>query len=294
MQTRALLLSLWLSALPAWADIAPMAHSAGGGPKPLEGAAANVEMAREDVEMQLHDGFAVVDARFWLRNPGASVNVPVGFPGEGVRVAGPGRAVHRPLLGFRAWVAGAEVKASPVTTSHVTLKGPEGHQYAKRREETWHTFDVPCRPGETEVRVRYAVLSDPHRGEEWSSDERFVDASVHYVLATGAGWAGEIAEAMVRVRAVAPIPLSAVRGREERGARLAKRNSPKARVEPALPPGMVREGAALKLVRTHLEPDTGDNLEFIYPELRPRPSDDAFPAERKKREARALKALAGR
>jgi hypothetical protein len=181
-----------------------------------------------------------------------------------------------------------------VTTSHVTLKGPEGLQYARRREETWHTFPVPCAPGETEVRVRYAVLSDPHRGGEWSSDERFVDASVHYVLATGAGWGGAIGEAVIRVRAVPPIQLSSIRGREERGPALAKRGSPRARAETVLPPGMARSGKELRLVRTGLEPEVGDNLQFVYGEPRPRRADDGFPAERAQREARALRALGNR
>jgi hypothetical protein len=123
-------------------------------------------MAREEVTLVLHDGFAVVQASFWLSNPGERTTVPVGFPGAGVRVSGAGNGVHRPLLGFRAWVGGAEVASSPEVTSHVTLKGPQGRQYARRREETWHRFDVTCGPGETEVRVRYAVLSDAHRGDE--------------------------------------------------------------------------------------------------------------------------------
>jgi len=289
---RTLLVSLLLlGAAPARADIAPFAFSAGAGPKLLKGDAAHVEMAREEVLLVLHDGFAVVEATFWLRNPGEPVTVPVGFPGAGVRVSGGGNAVHRPLLGFRAWVDKAEVKASAEITSHVTLKGPEGHQYAKRREETWHRFDVPCGAGETVVRVRYAVLSDPHRGGEWSSDERFADGSVHYVLETGAGWAGNISEAVVRVRAAPPIKLDSVRGREEKAPPLPKRASARARIQTALPPGMARAGKELKLVRTQLEPGPGDNLQFLYAEPCPRRSDDGFPAEREKREARALRGL---
>ncbi|MBM4381215.1 MAG: hypothetical protein FJ086_18235 [Deltaproteobacteria bacterium] len=290
MQTLAPALLLLLSA-PAWADIAPFPFAAGAGPKPLEGAAVPLEMAREEVSLVLHDGFAVVEATFWLRNPGEGTSVPVGFPGAGVRVSGAGNAVHRPLLGFRAWVGGAEVTTAPEVTSHVTVNGPEGRQYARRREETWHHFDVPCAPGETEVRVRYAVLSDPHRGDGWSSDERFVDASVRYVLATGAGWAGAISEAVIRVRAAPPIRLDRVRGRMEGAPPLPKRTSPRDAVSPALPLGMARAGKELRLVLSDLEPGPGDNLQFVYPEACPRPEDDRFPKERAKREARALRAL---
>jgi hypothetical protein len=99
---------------------------------------------------------------------------------------------------------------------------------------------------------------------------------------------------VVRVRAVAPIQLATVRGREERGPALAKRSSPRDKVEAALPPGMARAGRELRLVRTGLEPELGDNLQVVYAEPRPRAADDRFPKERAKREARAVRALGKR
>ncbi|MEN9800665.1 MAG: hypothetical protein RL653_4362 [Pseudomonadota bacterium] len=280
---------------PAWADIAPMPVAVVGDPAPRGKAVTPWRMAREEVQVELFEGFAVVDALFDLEATGPAPKLAVGFPGEGTRLEGGRNQVHRPLLGFRAWVEKAPQPVKAESIEHVTRMGPEGHTYTKRRKETWHTFQLkPARKGtKRRVRVRYAVLADPHRGDGWSSDEAFVDGSVHYVLATGAGWAGDIGEAAVFVVARPPVSLDAVRIRELREPEIDKRPGPDAAVTPRMPPGATRTMKALRVGRTSLEPETGDNLQIVFANPSPRRAVDGFPAERAKVEAAAL-AEAGR
>lgn len=284
------LLTLVLMACPAWADIAPMPVAVAGDPAPRGKAVTPWRMAREEVQVELFDGFAVVDALFDLEAAAPAPALEVGFPGEGTRLEGGRNQVHRPLMGFRAWVEQAPQKVKARVVEHVTRMGPDGRTYTKRRNETWHVFQLePARKGaKKRVRVRYAVLADPHRGNEWSSDEAFVDGSVHYVLATGAGWAGDIGEAEVFVVARPPMSLETVRVRELREPEIEKRSGPDVAAAPRTPPGVTRTSKAIRVGRTSLEPEQGDNLQIVFAYPTPRRVVDGFPEERAKVEAAAL------
>jgi hypothetical protein len=283
-------LLLVLGVCPAWADIAPMPVAVAGDPAPRGKPVTPWRMAREEVQVALFDGFAVVDALFELEATAAAHGLEVGFPGEGTRLEGGRNQVHRPLIGFRAWVEKAAQAVDPKVVEHVTRMGPEGRTYTKRRKETWHTFQLgPARKGtKRRVRVRYAVLVDPHRGNAWSSDEAFVDGSVHYVLATGAGWAGDIGEAAVFVVARPPVSLESVRVRELREPEIEKRPSADVSPAPRMPSGVTRTSKAIRLGRTSLEPDQGDNLQVVFAYPSPRRVVNGFPEERAKVEAAAL------
>jgi hypothetical protein len=290
-----LVLPLLLLTAPAWADIAPMPVAVAGDPAPRGQAVTPWRMAREEVQVALFDGFAVVDALFDLEATAKAPALDVGFPGSGTRLGSGRNQVHRPLLGFRAWVEKAPQSVKAEAIEHVTRMGPEGRTYTKRRTETWHTFRLPpARKGtKRRIRIRYAVLADPHRGSAWSSDEAFVDGSVHYVLSTGAGWAGDIGEAAVFVVSRPPLSLDSVRVRELREPEIDKRATAEEAAAPRMPPGVTRTSKAIRVGRTSLEPEQGDNLEIVFAHATPRPSVDGFPEERAKVEA-AAKAEAAR
>lgn len=237
--------------------------------------AANIVMAKEEVTVTLHDGFAVVDAVFEMSNQDAEKTLQVGFPGEGVIVRdGRGHAAHRALLGFGAWVNGAKVEVAPKVEEIVTTSGPPGREYSKRREETWHTFKVHFAAKKaTAVRVRYAVLADGYRGESFSSDELFADGTVSYVLATGARWGGRIGEAVIRVRAGKGVSLSSVRVRDNKMKPLEKREAG-AKVTAVLPAYGTRSAKEVTLLRRDFEPVTDDNLEVVYAWKTPRRAGD--------------------
>jgi hypothetical protein len=83
------LLPIWLLLLafpaPAFADIAPEPLAGLSEPRPLDTKAAQgISMKHEEVIIELHDAFALVDATFIMSNPGQAKELQVGFPGRGV------------------------------------------------------------------------------------------------------------------------------------------------------------------------------------------------------------------
>lgn len=256
-----------LAGVVAFADVAPEPFSAAGEPKAMDGgAAAKIAMAREEVIITLHDGFAIVDATFEMKNAGAKATINVGFPGEGVIVGGArGYAAHRPLLGFTAWIDSKRVESSAKREEIVMKGGPRGREYTKRRDETWHVFPATFAAKKpTTIRVRYAVLADGYRGESYQWGEESVDATVSYILATGARWSGKIGEAVIRVRTADGVDLGSVRVRDNKQPLIAKRAKTTDEVKKALPSYGKQDQKEIVLVRKQLEPTTDDNLEIVY------------------------------
>ena len=284
-----ILAALLLVSASASADIAPMPFSQADSARPMQDA-KTVSMAKEEVVVTLHDGFAVVDATFQMANAGAATTIDVGFPGSGVMVEGGMFRTHRPLLGFTAKVSGKTVESKTKTQEFVTRMGPPGRQYEKRRSETWHTFPVTFPKGQTiTVRVTYAVLADAYRGESWGTNQLYADGSVAYVLSTGAGWAGNIGEAVIRVRTTSDLSLQFVAVRDYRMPVIP--TGLKGGAVPSIPSYARRDKSEIVLTRKAFEPAPNDNIEVVYA-WTPRLDWERDSAARSKMQDAAAKAAA--
>lgn len=264
--------ALLLTASTAFADIAPMPWAGAGQPQLMpDQDAAGIRMAREEIVIELYDGFAVVDGIFEMVNDGDKVKaLSVGFPGEGVKVRG--NLAHKPLIGFREWQDGKLNSIVGVKDVERSVKsGPPGREYSKHWNERWHVFSASFAPKKTtKLRVRYAVIAEPFKGDGWSSNEWFQDGTVSYVLATGARWSGAIGQIIVRVRARDGLALSSVRIRDGQMAPLAKREAD-AGVAPSLPPYARLTSDEVVIDRRDVEPTDDDNLEVVFPLKSARP-----------------------
>jgi hypothetical protein len=226
-----------------------------------ERSAKGVAMRSEEVTVELHDGFAIVDATFVMANPKAARSLEVGFPGAGVKVES-GFYVHRPLVGFQAWVDGQPVAAKRKEVSRTYKIGPPGYERTRVHTESWHVFQAAfAAKKDTLLRVRYGVLADLYTGSSYSSAEAFPDATVWYILATGRLWEGPIGEAVVKI-----VPKGGVKPETLR-VRDGSMEPPDRHAEP--PPPLMpaygqREGDGVTLRRAKLEPTQADNVQIIY------------------------------
>jgi hypothetical protein len=252
-----------------------------------EVAAKGIAMRHEEVTVEVHDTFAIVDATFSMANPGAARTLEVGFPGKGVSVANAGYAVHRPLVGFQAWVDGQGVEAREKEIRHEYQHGPPKYRRTRVHRESWHVFQAAfAAKKETRLRVRYGVIAEPYTGSSWSTGETFPDASVWYILATGRRWSGAIGEAVVKILpkgGVKPQSLRITDGRMDPPDRHAE-------LAPVMPDYGKREGDGVTLRRLKLEPSAQDNLRIVY---RPDPArwPDTFGAWRESVEEDANRKL---
>jgi len=142
-----LLLSLLAFPAPVLADIAPDPLAGLSEPRPLDAKAAQgISMKHEQVIIELHDAYALIDATFTMANPGPPRELQVGFPGRGVRLDIPDEyASHEPLEGFSVWVEGRAVP-------HEAREFERSSSYAGRTKtwsETWHVFTTRFAQGDT-------------------------------------------------------------------------------------------------------------------------------------------------
>ncbi len=245
-----------LSPIQARADIAPSALANATDLQPMDPKEARgIAMASEEVTVELHHGFAIVDVTFKMNNPGKARKLEVGFPGEGVAVK-QGFAVHSALEAFSAWVDGKQIQTTKQVGEHCYEWRPGSK---RRRTQTWHVFDVPfAAKGTTTVRVRYAVESDRAYRENQDGHEA---QRVHYILSTGAAWKGDIGEVVVRVKPNDGVLASSVKVQSGR-----EREAAEADAGVVLAGGAARTGEDGVVVRrqTRLEPTEDDNLEIVY------------------------------
>lgn len=261
----ALVLIALLLTLRVWADVAPEPLATAPNPAVMnEAAARGISMKREEVTLELHDAYALVDATFVMSNPGLAQRLQVGFPGAGIPVGGVPGAEHRPLVGFSAWVSGKRVATAARDTPATSTKGLPGHEVQVTHPATWHVFDAdfPAK-GEVEIRVHYGVVAGPYFGSSSGAGEKVAESSVHYILSTGARWAGPIGEVVVHVRARDGVDPKTIRVRD-----LSMKPLPHARedarAELALPAYGRREPDGVTLRRAQLKPTGTDNLEIVF------------------------------
>lgn len=260
---QALLCLLLVLGSPALADIAP---------DPLAGlsdlrlmdakAARGISMKYEEVIIELHDAFAIVDATFIMTSPAKAQSLQVGFPGSGVPL-GRSFAVHVPLVGFSAWVGDQPVPAEDKEIVHTYEAGPPGRGYTRSRRETWHVFTAPFSQGDTKLRVRYGVVTVPYTGDGWSTNEKLVDREAWYILATGGRWAGPIGEAVIRVKARGGVKPESIRIRDGHMSGRIKKSTGEATAS-VLPAYATRDAEGVTLQRKKLEATAPDNLQLVY------------------------------
>ncbi|PTL81154.1 hypothetical protein [Vitiosangium sp. GDMCC 1.1324] len=260
---QALLPLLLVLAAPSFADVAPDPLAGISEPHPMDAKAARgISMKYEEVIIELHDAYAIIDATFTMANPGKAKELQVGFPGRGVPLER-GFAVHEPLVGFSAWVGDKSVSSEDKELVYTYDWGPPGSGYKRSRRESWHVFTVPFAQGDTKLRVRYGVVTKPYTGGSWSSDEKLDDREAWYILATGGRWAGPIGEAVIRVKARGGVKPQSIRIRDGHmtGA-IAKSNGETAAA--MLPSYATRDAEGVTLQRKKLEARLEDNLQIVY------------------------------
>lgn len=172
---------------PVYADLAPL-QAIGVDLAPVVERVPQVAMRREEVDITIGPGVAVVQATFWLENEGPALVMDVGFPAFGPVFwdAKAGAA----LMDFQIRVDGAEVAHSEARLDNRTFP-------------MWRSWrqHFPARRT-TRVEVHYWVPLCGYRG--------LSRLPFTYVLRTGRFWKGVIGEAIVRVRAM-DIPFEAIR-----------------------------------------------------------------------------------
>jgi hypothetical protein len=260
---QALLFLLLVLSSPSRADVAPDPLAGISEPRPMDARAARgIAMKHEEVIIELHDAYAVIDATFTMANPGKARELQVGFPGNGVPLER-GFAVHEPLVGFSAWVGDKAVSSEDKELVHTVEWGPPGSGYKRSRRETWHVFTVPFSRGDTKLRVRYGVVTKPYTGGGWSSDEKLDDREAWYILATGGRWAGPIGEAVVRIKARGGVKPQSLRVRDgHMKESIAK--SQGGTVTPVQPAYATRDAEGMTLRREKLDATLADNLQIVY------------------------------
>jgi hypothetical protein len=260
---QALLSLLLVLASPALADIAPDPLAGLSEPRPMDAKAARgISMKYEEVIIELHDAYAIVDATFTMANPGKAKTLQVGFPGSGVRLER-GFAVHEPLVGFSAWVGDKPVASEDKTLVYTYDWGPPGRGYKRSRSETWHVFTAPFSQGDTKLRVRYGVVTQPYTGGSWSSDEKLDDREAWYILSTGGRWAGPIGEAIIRVKARGGVKPESIRIRDGHMTEASPKSTGET-VPSVLPSYATRDAEGVTLQRKKLEATLADNLQLVY------------------------------
>jgi hypothetical protein len=177
-----------LGLLPvAHADAAPLT-AVGVDLTPLPGAVPPVRMRREEVDIHVFRGFAVVEAVFELENEGDATELDVGFPC---------------LQASSTWTP----PTGALSGFHVEVDGRPAPSDVRRLENKAFPFWMAWRQrfparATARVAVRYWTALADYRGVS--------RAPFFYVLRTGRFWKGAIGEAVVRVHA-AGVPLSAIR-----------------------------------------------------------------------------------
>lgn len=155
---------------------------------PLSERVPSVAMRREEVDITIGPGVAVVQASFWLENEGPALVMDVGFPAFG------------PV--FWDAKAGAALMDFQIQVDGVHLAYSEA-RLDNRPFPMWLSWRQHFPAGRTtRVDVHYWVPLCGYRG--WSR------LPFTYVLRTGRFWKGVIGEAIVRVRAM-DIPFEAIR-----------------------------------------------------------------------------------
>ncbi|AKI99121.1 hypothetical protein ATI61_106499 [Archangium gephyra] len=255
-----LLLALLAFPTPVLADIAPDPLAGLSEPRPLDAKAAQgISMKHEEVIIELHDDYALVDATFTMANPGPPRELQVGFPGSGVRLDIPEEyASHDPLEGFSVWVEGRAVP-------HEARELERSSSYAGRTKtwpETWHVFTPRFARGDTRIRVRYGVVANPYSGRSAHTGEKIIDGRrVWYILETGGLWAGPIGEIIVRIRARGGVKPESIRVRTH--ARETRWKVPKpGAASPLLEVTRNAEGLTIRCQR--LDATRADNLQLVY------------------------------
>lgn len=152
-----------------------------------------VEMSAEAVKITLLEDKARIEASFTMRNTSTEKEeLEVGFPTairpeqytwnskEGMNVTKWGPAS---LKEFTAKVDGADVKASPRTG------------LGKSAYDGWLCWSMAFDGGQTRtVEVRYLAET---RDDNYSEPSALLNRQVTYILKTGAGWKGNIGEAVI-------------------------------------------------------------------------------------------------
>ncbi|MBI4617832.1 MAG: hypothetical protein HY720_29740 [Planctomycetes bacterium] len=278
---------LFLFPCTALADLAPDPAGAGANLGPMdESAAGAVSMESEEVSIELHPSFAVIDATFVLANSGLATTLDVGFPGEGVRIAVGRFSAHRALVGFKTWVNG-------VSCAAIARKVQMGAEGPKTWTETWHVFGIAVpAAGKTTVRVRYGVPADVYFGDSYNTEDTFPDSAVSYILATGARWKGAIGKATFTIRGMDGVSIDGVRVRDDR-----MPAAPRSGTEPAqamLPTYGKRADGAIVLSREAFEPAGPDDLQILFqpPGAGDRTGREALDAGRNVDENAILEAVA--
>jgi hypothetical protein len=177
-----------LAVLLALADIAPDPLMTGGNALSAKSRGVPVEMAWEEVDLTPSAEKNAVRAVFGLRNTGSeAVEFEVGFPSY----------FEMPLQDFALEVDGKKELAE---VKKVELGGP------KKLFEYWMCWSMKFDKGqERKVEVRYWVKTAPGRSDLYHRElPKDLAAKINplasgYVLRTGAGWAGRIGRAVVRL-----------------------------------------------------------------------------------------------
>lgn len=255
-----LLLALLAIPSPVLADIAPDPLAGLSEPHPLDAKAAQgISMKYEEVIIELHDAYAIIDATFIMANPGPPRELQVGFPGRGVRLDIPEEyAAHDPLEGFSVWVEGRTIPHEAREIERTSSFSG----FTKTRRETWHVFTPRFAQGDTRIRVRYGVVSNPYSGRSAHTGENIIDGRrVWYILETGGLWTGPIGKIVVRIRARGGVKSESIRVRTH--ARDTRWKIPKPGApSPSL--DMTRDAEGLTLRCQQLDATRADNLQLVY------------------------------
>ncbi len=172
-----------LSAIPACADVAPPLQPPGSNIAP--GGQTQVQMLAEKVVLEVTPPDGVrVGADFTMRNLGtAAEQMQVRFPLENPEGWGDGYGRYPQVQGFAATVDG-----TPVMTRTIVEPTALGE-----RSIQWAAFDVAFPVGrDVRIAVSYATRLT---GERDLALTFYYDASLLYILETGAGWRGPIGTA---------------------------------------------------------------------------------------------------
>jgi hypothetical protein len=183
----------------ASADIAPMPLLTGGNALAPKDQNATVEMASEEVDLYPSKEANRVVARFSMKNPGAEdVTLKVGFPSY----------FELNLQDFQVEINGQKQAAS---AEKETLTAGR-----KQLFKYWMCWDMTFPKGkETQIKVSYAVkmstmLPSYARAKTDLVGESLLFYNSGYVLRTGAGWAGNIGKAVIRLHYEAALKKQAV------------------------------------------------------------------------------------
>ena len=177
-----------LSARRACADVAPPLQPPGSNIAP--GGQTQVQMLAEKVVLEVAPPDGVrVSADFTMRNLGAAAEqMQVRFPLENPEGWGDGYGRYPQVRGFAAAVDG-----TPVMTRTIVEPSTPGE-----RSIQWAAFDVAFPVGR-EVRIGVAYVTRL-TGERDPASTGYDDASLLYILETGAGWRGAIGTADLILR----------------------------------------------------------------------------------------------